>query len=186
MRKKADRLIILATSDIHGNITGYNFYDNDTEPNGMARLHSYVKQLRAKEKAVLLIDGGDMISGSVLLNDICPRHMDQTHPVMEAMNLIGYDAAVVGNHDFDMGTDYFKKVFAQARFPVLAANVRRADGELFTGKSCTVIERCGIRVAVVGVVMPFVPLTARNAQGVSDLRFFPGAEAVEEAIEAGA
>ena len=183
MLKKTDHLIILATSDIHGNLTGYDFADNYTAPDGMARLYTYVRQLRASENNVLLIDGGDMIGGSILLSDICPQHKGEVHPVMEAMNLLGYDAAVVGNHDFDMGTDYCKSVFSQADFPVLGANVREADGKLFTGKSYTVIERGGVRVAVIGVVTPFVSVSANGAPGVSELRFTPGADAVTETLK---
>ncbi len=182
MPKKPDHLIILATSDIHGNLTGYDFSDDYTAPSGMGRLYTYVRQMRASGEAVFLIDGGDMIGGSVMLNDICPKHSGEPHPVIEAMNLIGYDAATVGNHDFDMGTDYFKKMFTQADFPVLAANVRNADGNLFTGRSYTVIERGGFRVAVVGVVMPFVTITAKDAPGVSELTFTPGADAVREVL----
>ena len=183
MGKKADHLVILATSDIHGNLTGYDFADQYTAPDGMGRLYTYVRQVRAAEENVLLIDGGDMIGGSVMLSDICPKHRGEIHPVVEAMNLIGYDAAVVGNHDFDTGTDYFKNVFSQADFPVLGANVREADGKLFTGRSHTVIERGGVRVAVVGVVTPFVNVTAKGAPGVSELCFMPGADAVRETLK---
>ena len=183
MSKKTNHLIILATSDIHGNLTGYDFADNYTAPDGMAKLYTYVRQIRAAEENVLLIDGGDMIGGSILLSDICPKHKGEPHPVIEAMNLLGYDAAVVGNHDFDMGTDYLKSVFSQADFPLLGANVRDADGKLFTGKSHTVIERGGVRVAVIGVVTPFVSVSANGAQGVSELCFTPGTDAVTETLK---
>ena len=183
MRKKCEHLVILATSDIHGNFTGYDFFENYTAPNGMARLYTAVQQIREAEDAVILIDGGDMIGDPVLPDNVCPEHTAETHPVMEIMNLLSYDAAVVGNHDFDFGTDYLEKTISQAGFPILAANVRRKEGSLFTGRSCTVIERGGIRVAVVGVVMPFVKITAKGAPGVSELSFAPGADAVEEALQ---
>ena len=183
MSKKTDHLVILATSDIHGNLTGYDFTDKYTAPDGMARLYTCVRQIRAEEENVLLLDGGDMIGGSILLSDICPKHKGEPHPVMEAMNLIGYDAAVLGNHDFDMGTDYCRSVFSQADFPLLGANVRDADGKLFTGKSHTVIERGGVRVAVIGVVTPFVNVSAKGAPGVSELCFTPGADTVTETLK---
>ena len=182
MSEKTEHIIILATSDIHGNLTGYNYSEGFYASDGMARLLTCVEQIRAEEENVVLIDGGDMISGSVMLNDICPGHPDDPHPVMKVMGILGYDAAVMGNHDLDLGTDYLEKTVGQADFPVLAANVRKPDGSLLTGKGYTIIERAGVRIAIVGVVTPFAELTAGGAQGVSGLTFTSGADAVTEVV----
>ncbi|MCQ2398275.1 MAG: 5'-nucleotidase C-terminal domain-containing protein, partial [Sphaerochaetaceae bacterium] len=181
MSRKTDHIVILATSDIHGNITGYDFSGKISSSGGLARLKTYIQVLKSSEE-VILIDGGDMIGGSEMLDEICPGHAGEIHPVIKAMNLVGYDAATLGNHDFDLGTDYLLKTFSHANFPILAANVRKTDGFLLTGKNYTIIERKGVRVAVVGVVTPFVKVTAKTAQGVSSLHFSPGADAVAETL----
>ena len=73
------------------------------------------------------------------------------------MNYMGYDAMTLGNHEFNWGIPTMQTILSQAEFPVLAANVTGADGELVTGAGWTIVERDGVKVAIIGVVTPDVP-----------------------------
>lgn len=100
----ADHIVILATSDMHGNIIGYSYEDNaETANSGMARLYTYIKKVREEEPAVFLIDAGDDIQGTIMTDDIANKSPDDEHPVISAMNYMGYDAMTVGNHEFNWG-----------------------------------------------------------------------------------
>ena len=175
--------VILATSDMHGNIRGFS-YENNTETgnNGMARLYSYISRVREENPLVFLVDGGDDIQGTILTDDIANKKPEEPHPVMAAMNEMGYDAMTLGNHEFDWGTETMLKITGQAAFPVLAANALRPDGEPVTGGGWTIIERGGVRLAVIGVVTPDVPVWDGQKEGVGELTFEAADTAVKKAI----
>lgn len=93
-------IVILAISDMHGNILGYSYEDNkETDNNGMARLYTYIKQVREENPTVFLVDAGDEIRGTIMTDDIANKEPDNEHPVIAAMNFMGYDSMTLGNHD---------------------------------------------------------------------------------------
>ncbi|WP_317381058.1 metallophosphoesterase, partial [uncultured Intestinimonas sp.] len=97
-------ITILGTSDMHGNIWGYSYEDNkETDNNGMARLYTYIQQVRAENPNTILIDAGDDIQGTIMTDDLYNKTPDEPHPVVTAMNYMGYDAMTVGNHEFNWG-----------------------------------------------------------------------------------
>ena len=77
---------------------------------------------------------------------------DQPHPVLAAMNYMKFDAMTLGNHEFNYGIPNMLKIMGQAEFPVLAANVLDAGGKYVTGEGWTIIERGGVKLAV--IVLP--------------------------------
>lgn len=177
------RVVILATSDMHGNIWGYSYENNEeTTNNGMARMYSYISKVREEEPLVFLIDGGDEIQGTILTDDISSKTPEAPHPVMEAMNYMGYDAMTLGNHEFDWGVDAMLKITGQAAFPVLAENARGADGKPVTGQGWTIIERGGVKLAVIGVVTPDVPIWDGQEEGVGAVTFEAADAAVKRAV----
>ena len=94
-------IVILATSDMHGNVWGYTYEDYaESSNNGMARLYTYIKQVREENPVVFLIDGGDNIQGTIMTDDIANKLPDSEHPVMAAINFMGYDSMTLGNHEF--------------------------------------------------------------------------------------
>ena len=97
-------MVILATSDMHANIWGYSYEDGaETSNNGMARLNTYIQQVRKENPNVVLIDAGDAIQGTLLADALYNKTPDQPHPVMAAMNAMGFDAMTLGNHEFNWG-----------------------------------------------------------------------------------
>ena len=178
-------ITILGTSDMHGNPWGYSYEDDkETANNGMARLYTYIQQVRAEQPNVVLVDAGDDIQGTIMTDDIANKRPNEAHPVIAAMNQMGYDAMTLGNHEFNWGIPTMKTILSQANFPVLAANVKDASGNFVTGAGWTITERDGVKIAIIGVVTPDVPIWDGGKAGIEDCTYEAASTAVKEAIQA--
>ncbi len=176
-------LTILGTSDMHGNVLSFSYENNaETTNNGMARLFTYIEQTREEDPEMILIDAGDDIQGTILTDDIANKQPEKPHPVMTAMNLMGYDAMALGNHEFNWGVTEMKQIISQAEFPVLCANFKDGEGNLVTGGDWTIVERKGAKVAIIGVTTPNVPRWDGGKEGIDDLVCEDAAETVKECI----
>ena len=174
---------ILGTSDMHGNIWGYSYEDNkESANNGMSRLYTYIQQVRTENPNAILIDAGDDIQGTIMTDDLYNKTPDEAHPVIAAMNYMGYDAMTLGNHEFNWGIETMQKITGQAEFPVLAANVKGADGKYVTGAGWTIVDKGGVKVAVIGVVTPDVPIWDGGKDGIESCTFEAANAAVKSAI----
>ena len=177
-------ITILGTSDMHGNIWGYSYEDNaETDNNGMARLYTYIQQVRAENPNTFLVDAGDDIQGTIMTDDLYNKTPEEPHPVVTAMNYMGYDAMTLGNHEFNWGIPTMQSILGQASFPVLAANVTGAQGEPVTGAGWTIVERGGVKLAVIGVVTPDVPIWDSGKDGIDDAVYEAANVAVGKAID---
>ena len=175
-------IVILGTSDIHGNICCWSYGDDKETDYGMARLYTYIQKTREDNPVTFLIDGGDELQGNILTDYVASGNPEDEHPVIAAMNYMGYDSMVLGNHDFDWGVSGMQKMISTAQFPLICQNVFDEKGNLLTGEGWTILERGGIRLAVIGVVTPNVPRLNGKAEGVSDLVFEDAPEAVKKAV----
>ena len=177
------QITILATSDMHANIWGFSYEDGtETANNGMARLYTYIEQVRAENPNTFLVDAGDDIQGTILTDDLYNKTPDEPHPVIAAMNLMGYDAMTLGNHEFNWGIDTMLKITGQAEFPVLGANVLDESGEFVTGYGWTIVERGGVKLAIIGVCTPDIPIWDGGKQGIEETTFEAANVAVKKAI----
>lgn len=184
MAEDTTHIVILGTSDMHGNVWAWSYEDGtETSNNGMARLYTYIQQVREENPVTFLIDGGDDIQGTILTDDIANKEPDQPHPVIAAMNVMGYDAMTLGNHEFDWGVPTLLQILGTAKFPVLSQNVLNADGTCLTGVGWTIVERGGISLAVIGVSTPQIPRWDSGKDGVDDLVYEAPGKAVRRAIE---
>lgn len=176
-------ITILGTSDLHASIWGYSYEDNkETDNNGMARLYTYIQQVREENPNTFLIDAGDDIEGTIMVNQIYNKTPDQPHPVLAAMNYMKFDAMTLGNHEFNYGIPNMLKIMGQAEFPVLAANVLDAEGKYVTGEGWTIIERGGVKLAVIGVTSPNVPTWDGGKEGIEDCTYTSVSDGVKKAI----
>lgn len=181
---KTYELEILCTSDLHGNVWGFSYEDSkESSDNGMARLYTYIKKEREATPDLILLDAGDNIQGTIMTDDLANKNPDELHPVIAAMNYMGYDAMTLGNHEFNWGTTNLKKIISKADFPVLAANVKDINGEYLTGNGYTIIERNGIKIAIIGVVTPDIPIWDGGKEGISDFTYESAAYSVKREIE---
>ncbi|MDN6605465.1 bifunctional UDP-sugar hydrolase/5'-nucleotidase [Brevibacterium sp.] len=130
-------LTLLATTDVHGHVLNWDYFANapypDGEELGMSRASTLIKSVKEDkgEDSVLLVDNGDTIQGTPLT--YCYAQQERitetgdTHPMAKTFNNVGYDAQVVGNHEFNYGLDLLAKYKEQVDFPVLGANVINDD-----------------------------------------------------------
>ncbi|MGC4792385.1 bifunctional metallophosphatase/5'-nucleotidase [Micromonospora sp. DT178] len=133
-RSRTWDLTILGTSDTHGNVYNWDYYSDaeydDSKHNdvGVAKLAALVKQIRAERRgrATLVLDAGDTIQGTPLATFYAKQEpittTGATHPMANAMNVLGYDAVTLGNHEFNYGLPLLAKWISQLGFPALAAN----------------------------------------------------------------
>ncbi len=125
-------LRIMETTDLHVHVYPYDYYaDKERDTVGLARTASIIKQIRAEATNALLLDNGDFLQGNPMGDYIAyERGMKEgdMHPVIAAMNTVGFDASTLGNHEFNYGLDFLMKSLAGADFPVLSANVVKEMG----------------------------------------------------------
>ena len=176
-------LTIIGTSDTHGNIWGYSYEDmKESTGDGLARVSAYVNQVRSENPNTILVDAGDTIQGTIMTDDLYSKDT-ASHPVAAALNYMDYDAWTLGNHEFNFGVDTLKSILEQVDMPVLAANIKNADGSYFTGAGYTIVERGGVKLAVIGVVTPDVPIWDSGKDGIDDAVYEAANVAVGKAID---
>jgi 2',3'-cyclic-nucleotide 2'-phosphodiesterase (5'-nucleotidase family) len=154
VRPDTIELVVAATTDVHGALRGWDYFaDAPDSTRGLTRAATIVDSLRAAHPGrLVLVDAGDLLQGTAITS-IALRDSLQPNPIIAAMNALRYDAAVIGNHEFNYGLGYLDRAVAQAGFPFLAANVYRPDGRAAYAPS-TVVDRAGVRVAIVGGTTP--------------------------------
>lgn len=126
-------LRLLDTTDVHGHIVPYDYYqDAPTDAFGLAKTASLVRAARAEEPNALLFDNGDLLQGNPFADfkaKVEPVAEGEVHPVYRAMNGLGYDAATLGNHEFNYGLEFLNTALTGADFPTVNANVYLDDGD---------------------------------------------------------
>lgn len=131
-------IVILSTNDIHANIGLF------------PQLVTAVECCR-DSVATLLVDAGDRWTGNVYI-DLAEGRL----PIIDLMNEVGYDAATLGNHEFDKGAALLQGAIERANFPILCANMQSNREDMATPEAATIITaKNGIKVAVAGVVTNF-------------------------------
>ncbi|UXU57687.1 5'-nucleotidase C-terminal domain-containing protein [Staphylococcus agnetis] len=144
---------ILHTNDIHGRLV-----EEEGRVIGMAK----TKTIKDQHQPDLMLDAGDAFQGLPLSNQSKGEEM------AKAMNAVGYDAMVAGNHEFDFGYDQLKKLESMLNFPILSSNVYK-DGKL-AFKPSTIIEKNGVRYGIIGVTTPETK-TKTSPTGIKGVTF---------------
>jgi 2',3'-cyclic-nucleotide 2'-phosphodiesterase (5'-nucleotidase family) len=182
-------LIVAATTDVHGHLRGWDYYTNRPDTlRGLTRAATIIDSLRrVSTLSPVLVDAGDMLQGNPLTYVAARIDTLLPHPVIMAMNAMQYDAAVVGNHEFNYGVPALERAMRGAEFPLLAANAFGPDGKP-RFRSWVVSMRRGVKVAIVGATTPGSMVWDRdNLAGRIVIRdIVPSVrDAVREAREAG-
>ena len=136
---------ILTTNDFHGALV-----EAGKNP-GAAKFAALVRQERAKNPyGSIFVSAGDMFQGSPDSNLLYGK------TVVEVLNALQMDAMTLGNHEFDWGLDKLAARVAESRFPYVSANVQEKDGQGRLGfvKPFVMLERMGLKIAVIGIVTP--------------------------------
>ncbi|MGG6313806.1 bifunctional metallophosphatase/5'-nucleotidase [Paenibacillus macerans] len=150
---------ILITSDIHGSVYPTDYRTPAERPLGLAKLAAMIRREREQTPDLLLVDNGDVIQGTPLCSFYVKNRSGETHPAIRAMNDMGYDAAVPGNHEFNYGQGLLDKVMEDSRFPWLSAGIEDAErGEPAFGKPYwATTTKQGVKVAILGVTTHYIP-----------------------------
>ncbi|MFV6029696.1 bifunctional metallophosphatase/5'-nucleotidase [Streptomyces sp. NPDC056264] len=190
--RKRYSFTVMGTTDLHGNVFNWDYFtdkefdDKAHNDVGLAKISTLVDQVR-KEKGrrnTLLIDAGDTIQGTQLsyyyakVDPITARR-GPVHPMAQAMNAIGYDAAALGNHEFNYGIPVLRKFEEQCDFPLLGANaldaktLRPAFAPYSMHRLRTPHGK-DVKVAVLGLTNPGIAIW--DKANVSGRMVFPGLE----------
>ncbi|HEM6219570.1 TPA: bifunctional 2',3'-cyclic-nucleotide 2'-phosphodiesterase/3'-nucleotidase [Streptococcus suis] len=158
---------ILATTDLHTNLVNYDYYqDKPVETLGLAKTAVLIETAKAENPNVILVDNGDTIQGTPLGNYkslIDPIEEGEQHPMYTALDTLGFDAGTLGNHEFNYGLDYLRKVISTAGMPLLNANVLNPTTKDFLYQPYTIIDKTftdttgkavSLKVGITGIVPP--------------------------------
>lgn len=127
------KLRIMETTDLHMHAMNFDYYRNaEASDFGLARTATLIRDARSEARNSLLFDNGDLIQGNPM-GDYMARSrglsFGEIHPMYKAMNLLGYDAANIGNHEFNYGLEFMLKSLSGANFPYVLSNVYAVDGD---------------------------------------------------------
>lgn len=167
------RLRLLETTDIHGHIAPFDYLNHRRQRHhGLARVATLIRAARSEVPNCLLFDNGDFLQGTPLTDlPLRPGGWQGPHPVIAAMNALGYDGASLGNHEFDFGLDALSKALSQAHFPVTCANLHPLGQTRLPASPTLLLTRRlrddagqphDLRIGVIGVVAPQVATWGRD------------------------
>ena len=165
-------LRIMETTDLHVHVFPYDYYgDRPVDTVGLARTAAHIADIRTEATNSILLDNGDFLQGNPMGDYIAyERGMKEgdMHPIIQAMNAVGFEGSTLGNHEFNYGLDFLMKSLAGANFPVVTANVATKTGATPTDDTTlvkpyvildrTVTDGAGeahaIKIGLIGFVPP--------------------------------
>ena len=176
--KAQKQIVILHTNDTHSTIEPVSKFSKVKEAAGKAgcvRRATMVKQLREQNPDLLLFDSGDFSQGSTFYT------MYKGDVEVGLMNIMGYDAATIGNHEFDFGLDNLARLARQAKFPIVCSNCD------FTGTPCQdvikkycVVVRDGVRIGVFGLTPKIEGLVMK--ENIAGVKYIDPIQATKEMV----
>jgi 2',3'-cyclic-nucleotide 2'-phosphodiesterase / 3'-nucleotidase / 5'-nucleotidase len=167
----------MGTTDVHGRIYNHDYYTGRETDHGLALLKPLVDSIRGVHgRRALLFDSGDLLQGNPLGLVYARVHADEPNPIIRAMNFMAYDAAAIGNHEFNYGLAHLQRAIDLAGFPFVSANIHRAgtNEHAYTPYVLIPVPASNGDTLVVGVTgntPPGVHLWDRdNVTGILELR----------------
>ena len=159
--KKKKRLVILHTNDTHSTIEPFpSKHSKFPNMGGVSKRHTILQKIRSEEEHVLLLDAGDIFQGTPYFNTF------NGELEMKLMSLLQYDAATMGNHDFDIGLEGFLNAQQFANFPFLCANYDFSE-TILSGKTKAyhIFHKAGIKIGVFGIGIALKGLVPMDKYG---------------------
>ncbi len=159
--KRKKRLVILHTNDTHSTIEPFpSKHSKFPNMGGVSKRHTILQKIRSEEEHVLLLDAGDIFQGTPYFNTF------NGELEMKLMSLLEYDAATMGNHDFDIGLEGFLNAQQFANFPFLCANYDFSE-TILSGKTKAyhIFHKAGIKIGVFGIGIALKGLVPRDKYG---------------------
>lgn len=159
------KIAIYQTSDLHGFVYPTNYVTD--QKLGILKIGSYILNDEKQYDSSLKIDCGDLIQGSAFTNYLSQKKIER-NPIIEGMEFIGYNAYVLGNHEFNYGLDYLKNSYSEVSDKIINANIK---GLPFESKPYKIFDFNGFKIGCMGVTTSFVPNweQERNIKGIEFL-----------------
>ncbi|MDA3861614.1 MAG: bifunctional UDP-sugar hydrolase/5'-nucleotidase [Melioribacteraceae bacterium] len=152
------KLKIIETTDTHGAIFQYDFTQMKSQNHSLAQIHSYVEEQRTDTtQEIILLSNGDILQGTPVVYYYNFEDTNSPHLYADVMNYMKYDAGSVGNHDIETGHPVYDSFVKQLDFPWLSANSVDVNTSKPYFEPYTIIERKGIKIAVLGLTTPAIP-----------------------------
>lgn len=180
---RVERVRLLYTNDVHGRVTPVQdrvIFGQKTELGGSAYLASLVHRLKAEDpERTLLLDDGDSVHGQLLTD------LDAGNAMADVMSTIGYDAATLGNHDFQWGVPKLvERLTDHAHYPVVVSNVVQEDGSALPDtEPHRLFDLKGVKVGVTGVLTRDTEHSQRTDR-LQGVKFLDEAESVRRSVQA--
>lgn len=151
---------IVETTDVHGNFYSYDFLNGKPLDGGLSRVCTYINMMRDKygENNVALLDAGDVLQGQPCV--YYANFIDTTsiHLSSSMIDYMRYDAVAFGNHDIEAGHKVYDKWVKDCHCPMLGANVINTDNGKPYLKPYVIINKGGVKIAILGLLTPAVPM----------------------------
>lgn len=160
-----EKLVIMGTTDVHGNVYSYDYYTGKDSKKGLARIFTKVKEIRNNNKNTLLVDSGDFLQGTPLVGFYGMKEINIVNPIVKAMNIMDYTALGVGNHEYDYGIDNLQKAKKDAKFSLLSANTYHFNTKKTVFEPYIIKEVNGIKVGIIGFTTPGTAVWNKNIVG---------------------
>ncbi|WP_341366645.1 bifunctional 2',3'-cyclic-nucleotide 2'-phosphodiesterase/3'-nucleotidase [Yoonia sp. BS5-3] len=158
-------LRILETTDLHMQLLNYDYFSDKPDPEtGLIQLVDSIKQAQSElGPACLLFDNGDLLQGNPLADYLATHGLHgTTHPMIAALNALGYDGMALGNHEFDYGLDFLRESLKGAAFPIICGNLTVKEGPAIAAPyvildrmlTCSDGQERSIKIGVTGFAPP--------------------------------
>jgi len=174
---KSYKYSILYTSDAHGAVLSTNYSNNSKDPKGLAGISSFLKTI---QNDYMLLDNGDTIQGTPLMDYWMKNKPLALSPINKAMNAMKYDFFNIGNHDFNFGEDIFKQYTTHLDGTVLCCNLLNSRGEhVFSPYAIKTLSN-GVRIGVIAAVTHYIP-NWEKSEHIKNFIFLDAYESVKKA-----
>lgn len=174
-------IVILTVSDIHGYLFPTDYQEpNQNLPKGLLKIQSLINDIKKQHKHVIVMDNGDFLQGSPLCSYLSSQLNSSEH-LVSIYNKIGFNFAVIGNHEFNYGLPYLNETIQAFNFPVLSANILK-NGQPFTGNDVIYIEENNTKIGVIGLTTQYIP-NWEKPDTVKDLTFHSAKETAEKLVQ---
>ncbi|MGQ3903923.1 bifunctional UDP-sugar hydrolase/5'-nucleotidase UshA [Mixta calida] len=170
------KFTVLHTNDHHG-----RFWHNEQGEYGLAAQKTLVDSIRYDVQAhgggVLILSGGDINTG------VPESDLQDAEPDFRGMNLVGYDAMAIGNHEFDNPLSVLRQQQKWAKFPLLSANIYQKSSGKRLFQPYALFNRMGLKIAVIGLTTDDTAKIG-NPEYLTDIEFRPPAAEAKKVVEA--
>lgn len=148
---------MVCTSDVHGNLFPIDFLTGDSARGSLARVSTYLKMQRQQENNIIYMDNGDMLQGTPATYCYNTYAIGSTHVAAEVLNYLECDAVVLGNHDIEIGGPTYQRYADELNCAVIGGNILFQDSETPFLHPYTIVEREGVKIAIMGLTTPTIP-----------------------------